>query len=827
MYNVNCFIKRRLTGFFPFLILFLLSNTNAAFAEGSNELSANGGNRAFLVSGTTVTSSFTFPTLGTMKVYAKAGETINVGSSAQGFGFGTINLRSPAGTFFTSGTSATIGLIANRSQEVAGPLPNAGGYTPYTHVVTAAEEGIWEVDFIAQNNGAVGGENPVPIAANANWTQFTGQYIAAFDVAVRNVANTAFIPGRVYTNIFSGILGTYDVGFNGIFKVLTKDGYQYSLDNNGQAGNGFSFFVNNKGFRQADGTPLYQSINDLTNPNIQDPRVADTQTDITYKMFFNTPATDMPTSAPTPGSATTWLLNPIVNPALTNTLFTGVEGTVGKGGTSPLGGNFTFTTNKSGTFLVSVDVNNNGLYTDAIDRKIIGTVTVGTNTVTWDGLDGLGNKAPAGNYNANVSVVLLGGEVHFPFFDVERNISGIKLTRNNGPLAPDFTVYWDDSQITVVGTPSNPIKNLTGINSQINGHIWGTAGATPIDFGNDRGMDTWSFIASTPLSAVVTLQLREADLEVTGITASNVSGCVGQPVSYTVAVRNNGPNDVTGSQFGFFFPAALTGVTVTHVATSGISAVTTETVGTASYLAGLNLASGAVTTFTINGVVGAGATTVSVSASILRTADFTDPDATNPDGAPPTDPLKECDSAPSGTGCNNVKTNTVTFLARPDAGPDQSVTQKTVVTLTANMAGTWNQIGTTPALVTITTPASASTTVTGLNDIGKYQFQFTNANGCMDTVAVTVVPDHLDIPTIVTPNNDGQNDTFVIPNIDSFPGSTLLIINRWGNEVYRSTGYQNNWKGDGLPEGTYYYVLNKKEISGSITTYKGWIFLKR
>jgi hypothetical protein len=90
--------------------------------------------------------------------------------------------------------------------------------------------------------------------ASTNWTQPTGQYITAFDVSVRDVGNTAFLTGRVYTNIFSGILGAFDVGFNGIFKILTKDGYLYSLDNNGQAGNGFSFFVNNKGLGKADGT---------------------------------------------------------------------------------------------------------------------------------------------------------------------------------------------------------------------------------------------------------------------------------------------------------------------------------------------------------------------------------------------------------------------------------------------------------------------------------------------------------------------------------------------------------------------------------------------
>jgi len=177
------------------LSLLLIFNIQKVFAEGSKELSANGGNRAFLVSGNTVTPSFVFPTLGTMKVYARAGETIYLGSSVQGMGSGTINLRAPNGATYTSGTSATIGLIANRSQELAGPQPNIGGYNPYKQVVQATEEGIWEIDFIAENNGLAGGENPVPIAAAASWTQTRGQYMAAFDISVRNTANTGLYIG--------------------------------------------------------------------------------------------------------------------------------------------------------------------------------------------------------------------------------------------------------------------------------------------------------------------------------------------------------------------------------------------------------------------------------------------------------------------------------------------------------------------------------------------------------------------------------------------------------------------------------------------------------
>lgn len=831
MYSLNCLIKSHFTGFL-YLLLFTLSfAVPPCFAEGSKEINANGGTRAFLVSGNTVTPSFLFPTLGTMKVYAKAGETINIGSSVQGKGSGTINLRAPNGNTYTSGASATIGLIANHSQELAGPLPNAGGYTPYTQTVLAAEDGIWEIDFISENNGLAGGENPVPIAANANWTQPTGQYIAAFDITVRNNANTA-IPGRVYTNIFSGILGTYDVGFNGIFNILTKDGYQYSLNNNGQAGNGFSFFVNNKGFRQADGTASYKSVNSLISPNIQDPRAADTQTDITYKIFFNPPSADLPATAATPGGGTTWLLSPVIAPSITGLSFSGSEGSINTAGSSPLGAAYNFIANKNGTYIISIDINHNGTYTDAVDRKLTGNVLSGSNAIPWDGRDGLGNQVTPGSYASNINLVLFGGEVHFPFFDVERNVNGIRLTRNNGTAAPDNFIYWDDSPIAVVGTASSPLKNTTapGINSFANGHSWGSPGASATDFGDEKGLDTWAYIAATPVATTQTIQLQEADLEVINVGVSSTGNCAGQDVTYTVNVRNNGPGNATGSKFSFNFPAELTNVSATsNVPANSIASVTSPVVGTNAYTATLDITNTSVCTFIIKGkvAVSPAGTTVVVMASILRPADLTDPDATNPDVAVPTDPQAECDAGPSGIGCNNIKTNSTVFQGVPEAGPDQSIFQKQTVTLTATGPGTWSQAGSSPTLTAIATPEAISTTVTGLTDVGIYTFVRGSALGCTDTVLVTVVPQSINIPTIITPNGDGKNDVFVVPDISLFPGTQLIIFNRWGNEVYRSESYQNTWNGDGLTEGTYYYILNKKEPSGSVTTYKGWVFIKR
>ena len=80
----------------------------------------------------------------------------------------------------------------------------------------------------------------------------------------------------------------------------------------------------------------------------------------------------------------------------------------------------------------------------------------------------------------------------------------------------------------------------------------------------------------------------------------------------------------------------------------------------------------------------------------------------------------------------------------------------------------------------------------------------------------------------VSANDDGMNDFFKILNIDKYPDNIVTIYTRWGNKVFEMTGYNNLDKiFDGhtnvgksylLPEGTYYYVVEKdgdsKGISG-------------
>ncbi|MDQ8004115.1 MAG: gliding motility-associated C-terminal domain-containing protein [Pedobacter sp.] len=83
-------------------------------------------------------------------------------------------------------------------------------------------------------------------------------------------------------------------------------------------------------------------------------------------------------------------------------------------------------------------------------------------------------------------------------------------------------------------------------------------------------------------------------------------------------------------------------------------------------------------------------------------------------------------------------------------------------------------------------------------------------------------------PNVITPNGDGKNDVFKIDGIELYRENTLSIFNRWGNEVFRSAGgYKNNWNGDGLSEGTYYYVLKLVSKEGVDSSVTGWITLLR
>lgn len=111
---------------------------------------------------------------------------------------------------------------------------------------------------------------------------------------------------------------------------------------------------------------------------------------------------------------------------------------------------------------------------------------------------------------------------------------------------------------------------------------------------------------------------------------------------------------------------------------------------------------------------------------------------------------------------------------------------------------------------------------------------------CPDTCSRTMVnfvigpPEDCIIPTIITPNNDNLNETFIIPS-SCFIGEgeinvEVSIFNQWGDLVYHNEKYDNNNGWDGklngaeLPVGTYFYVIQIQDESKPKT---GFVLIQR
>jgi gliding motility-associated-like protein len=80
------------------------------------------------------------------------------------------------------------------------------------------------------------------------------------------------------------------------------------------------------------------------------------------------------------------------------------------------------------------------------------------------------------------------------------------------------------------------------------------------------------------------------------------------------------------------------------------------------------------------------------------------------------------------------------------------------------------------------------------------------------------------IPNVFTPNGDSFNEYFEIQKIEVYTENHLNIYNRYGSLVYERNNYNNDWNGDGLSSGVYYYHFTTKKFNRSFV---GWFQIVR
>ncbi|WP_026839657.1 gliding motility-associated C-terminal domain-containing protein [Gillisia sp. JM1] len=135
------------------------------------------------------------------------------------------------------------------------------------------------------------------------------------------------------------------------------------------------------------------------------------------------------------------------------------------------------------------------------------------------------------------------------------------------------------------------------------------------------------------------------------------------------------------------------------------------------------------------------------------------------------------------------------------------------------------------------TGGSAISATTALqNGVTYYGASVNGTTGCesSERLAVVAKVEFCGIPEGFSPNNDGKNDQFVIPDIATlFPNYTIEIFNRWGNVVFEGNASTPDWDGisnqsgtlgnDVLPVGVYFYILNYND--GQTTPVQGKLYL--
>lgn len=180
-----------------------------------------------------------------------------------------------------------------------------------------------------------------------------------------------------------------------------------------------------------------------------------------------------------------------------------------------------------------------------------------------------------------------------------------------------------------------------------------------------------------------------------------------------------------------------------------------------------------------------------------------------------------------------TKTGTVTVVVAPgataNAGADAVIIAGDTYTLQGSgSAGTylWTPsvgLSATNILKPVATPQATTT----------YTLNVTTPLGCIaaDDVTITVVPYCIKPMEAFTPNGDGINDRWLITNGNCLKSATAQVFNRYGAKVFESNDYKNTWdgtyKGNPLPDGTYYYVISFELINSKKVSLKGSVTILR
>ncbi|MFV8360867.1 MBG domain-containing protein, partial [Flavobacterium sp. LS1P3] len=580
-------------------IIFLLSIS--VYAEGTPTLSPNANNITAVLSAPDLSNGSYFNAPEDNRIYFNIA---NASTENLYFGFdwrefsvgnpGRLNnlyyrIRRPDGTVAVTAlwnsANGVAGSIDSHARALAGP--NIGsitnGYSPLVFDPTVSGE-HW-IEIFRSNDGGI-------TALTSSADRAVG---ALFDMTVANNSGSfGKKNGRLHSDKwgFVAVSSTYG---NTTTATSEPNFYAYTADRvvlfidfkPGFQPIAFNVAVNSYGVSQSGDYNIdRRSISAAKAPSLLNG----------YKVFLNNPDSNLYPVASIPAAPT------FLNPAIINC------------------GPYLIRFNISEPGDVKLLFNLNGVsgYQAGTSDRILEALSlpVGDNSISWDGLDGLGNVVNDGA-TVNLTLNFLKGRFNLPIYDVELNINGFNVS-SIAPIAiANSQMFWDDSQLTNVGTNcssngSTQENNLTG--AGLDNSLAGTAsparawsgngnllqtipapangsnetdGITCNDFGNVRLLNTWGW-GLTSASVSTNIFKGCSDLKVVK-TVSNSSPTIGSDVTFTITASNLGISNDTNVVVNDAIPNGYTVISITP--SVGTWSAPNWTIG--------NFASGATATLTV------------------------------------------------------------------------------------------------------------------------------------------------------------------------------------------------------------------------------------
>jgi uncharacterized repeat protein (TIGR01451 family) len=565
-----------------------------------------------------------------LKVYARAGETIQMASSAQNIGGGTILLYPPGSN--VPADSLPGGSIENcagqggagymgttRAAELAGPAPPGGDLDPNTYTpceFTATVDGIYEVVMLGPDpTSPSGGGGTVnsPIFLN-DPTRQEG-YVAMWDITVRDAA-AAKQPGRVFTNAFNlKSVFSPNVASDWQSYVYTSTGYEYRTSLSNPAGLNWVLRSDSSGaLDDVTGDPIFASTPSTA------PVHGDGNIDSWHSLFVSS-VDPLVISGPGGLGETRGYEAAPITPAsdpLKNLAFAGSAGQAGvtnrgSGGTisfdSPAAMDDLF-------YTLALDLNNDGVYGNDGDVTNTSRLSSAGNSFAWNGTDSTGATPACGSYPYHVTTSL--SDVHFLLGDME-GFGGMTIERLTLPtdasLPGPFAASYNDINPYPPGgnvSGASPAAVTNGDSSVAGFHAWAYPG------GDNDYIDTYSRLPEIVKSG--TLRVLCADPQI--VKTTDPSPVVpGEDVTYSLTVKNNGPDTATNLRVVDKLPSKVSFVSAGSGCAEASKTVTC-TLG--------SLAAGASHTFKVTGHVASSADSCAdVRNAATVTNDVPDTDLTN------------------------------------------------------------------------------------------------------------------------------------------------------------------------------------------------------